>query len=109
MTKKQAIEKSIKHWERMIEWVKKQPSTNRVNYGKMEKDIKEWWNSKDCSLCKKYYESSYDCEECPLTIKYKKCTSFDSIYKKIDNSNTWAEWLKHAKIMLRQLRSLRKL
>lgn len=106
MTKQQAIKKSIAHWVRMIEWVKKQPKDELVSMDKMLVSIKEYWDEEHCYLCKLYVRS---CNRCPLAKTYGSCDAYftDSVWQKVNTSATWGEWLIHAKVMLKQLRSLR--
>lgn len=104
MTRKQAIEESIKHWERMIEWAEKQPKQDKVSFLRMEDELDESWSGDFCALCKGY------CATCPLRKKYGYCNIKNpkNAWGKVYSSKTWSEWLKHAKVMLRQLKSLRK-
>lgn len=54
MTEKEAIRKSVEHWERMVEWAEKQDEENPTYHSLMQNDIGEWWSGYDCSLCQKY-------------------------------------------------------
>lgn len=115
MTEQQAIEESIAHWERMIKLVEKygvkdNPPSSWVMY----RLIGEHWGGHYCSLCRQYrfeYEDWVYCFHCPLFIEYGPCTDPDSpnAWHRVAGSLTWAEWLTNARIMLEQLRSLRKM
>lgn len=103
MTEKGAIRKSIKHWERMIKWAKKQDKYARPLYSYMELEINESWYNGDCALCRFYKDYCYNCI---LSTEYVDCYDDDSIWRLISDSNTWKEWIANAKQFLKQLKSL---
>jgi len=115
MTKKQAIEDSIKHWERMIKWAKKQPKRGLLSMPKMKtkmfESIGEYYGGDDCPLCQRYLYAE-GCEVCPLGRKYRKALDKDLVlacvltWRKAYGSTTWAVWLKYAKLLLKDLKSL---
>jgi len=106
MTKQQAIRESIAHWERMIAWVEKQPKIEEPDRIEMEYQIGEDWYAKHCPLCKLYYRDEL-CTNCPLKAEYGKCDNDGrNAWHLVSSSPTWAEWLRHAKKMLEQLKSL---
>lgn len=111
MTDKQAINESIKHWEKMIAWVETQDGEGNVNSDIMQKNIKQMWYSDDCPLCQKYVESEeeYECTDCPLGKKFEPCDNGlkVSAWNKVSDAGIWKDWLKHARVMLKQLESLR--
>ena len=100
----EAIEESIKHWKRMIRWVKKQDKDDLVSQYTMGDDIKEVWSSSDCALCAIF---EVNCSNCPLGIRYGSC-GFGSknAWIEVTQSDRWGEWLINAKVMLKQLKSL---
>jgi len=102
MTKQQAIRESIAHWERMIAWVKTQPKRKEPDDIKMTNQIGENWYSDYCPLCSLYHEGGEPCTRCPLHIKWGSKIAWFLV----DISPTWDEWLRHARKMLRQLKSL---
>lgn len=103
---KQAIEDSISHWKRMIKWVSKYENKEAFpNQAEMELHLGETWNGEYCPLCIAY---SLSCHSCPLTEIGKSCDDDRSPWQKVDRSLTWNTWLKHAKIMLKTLKSLMK-
>ncbi len=107
-TEQKAIQESLEHWERMIEWVKKQPKDD-INKTKIKKELGEYWLGKNCSLCQNYRRDK-SCANCPLSKKYGNDDIFTTIctetYGKITFSTTWQEWLEHAEVMVEQLKSL---
>jgi len=126
MTKRQSIDGSIKHWERMIEWAKIQPQDKKIQWVKtclsngkivfseneMTNSINENWYHKYCPLCSKYYcripftEYYCGCKGCPLHINC--CMLGNSQWAKVSNSMTWGEWLENANVMLEILKGLKK-
>jgi len=106
MTKQEAIDRSIAHWERMIRWIEKQPKKEEVDIYSMVDEIDEGTGSMDCPLCKKY---QCKCDKCPLGKKFGYCIDQGSVnsYYETYLSETWDEWLRNARILLKQLKSLR--
>ena len=110
--REQAIEHTIAHWKRMIEWAEKQPPGNTSNWVTMKMVIGESWHAEYCPLCREFYPS---CGYCPLGEAYGPCDEGLSdppaddknawVYVRL--SPTWKQWLKHARRMLQQLKSLR--
>lgn len=86
--------KTIIHYDRMIEWSKKQTSTNVVYGYVMLSEIQENWTSLYCPFCK-----VFDCELCPITINTKKRQCFNTPWYDMDNSETREEWIKNAERM----------
>ena len=104
ITKEQAIKDSIKHWERMIAWAKKQPKLYMAHPDDMKKAIGENWGKDYCTLCTRYYKAC--CYFCPLAKKHGSCIDNGNHFVKVSFSYRWGDWVKNAKIMLKQLRSL---
>ena len=108
MTEKKAIKKSIKHWKRMIKWVKrKYKMTDEPNINMMLMELGESWLGDFCPLCETFNVGVH-CKNCPLAKKYGDCGNSMSKnnYKNVYKAKTWGEWLKESEIMLEQLRSL---
>lgn len=104
MNKKEAIEKSIEHWQRMIKWAKEQNPEEEAYYSDMKDEIDEYWEGNDCALCIEFV----DCRKCPLENKYGGCDDKgDNLWGTVLDSGTWCEWVKNAKKFLKQLKSLR--
>lgn len=101
-----AIEKSIAHWERMIKHAKKFDEYGSPHKYNMHEAIGEEWRAVDCALCKLFI--SEDCAKCPLELNGNGCCDSDSPWDKVDNTDTWREWLVNAKVMLKTLKGLRK-
>ena len=106
MTKKKAVEDSIKHWERMIKWAEGQPKNNYCSRSKMHEVFGEDWSDGNCALCGKFY-IHYSCEKCPQAKKHGACGRIGGAWKTVTYSKTWEKWIKNAGVMLKQLRSLR--
>lgn len=102
-----AIKDTIKHWEDMIEWVEKQPPTFKPDVFKMFHKIEQDWFDESCALCKISFNSL--CTDCPLAEKFGKCIGRDprkNAWILVHDASTWKEWLTHAKVLLKQLKSL---
>jgi len=100
-----AIQESIDHWTRMIDWVKKQPKNDWTNRNYMDSKIYESWYGGDCALCKIYW---LNCNKCPLYKSGNRCFNRNSIWKKIYHSTTWKDWLYWAYRMRATLKRLLK-
>ncbi len=107
MTEQQAVKASIEHWKRMIAWVKKQPGKEACRGVEMEMAIGENWWGRHCPLCIKYHNGD-NCGICPLYKKYGHCgkIGIKNAWFLVEMSLSWSIWLKNAKKMLRQLKSL---
>lgn len=109
MTKTKAIEDSIKHWARMIRWVGKEGGEKIVNEQHMISGIEESWFAQGCALCKKYNSTfNSGCSYCPLNKIGENCSSIDSLWKNVQHSENWKEWVSYAKVMLKTLKSFRR-
>jgi len=112
MTKKQAIEDSIKHWKRMIRWAKKQPAKKTMNSITMRlamyHKLHESWIGEYCALCKKFPK----CKNCPVAKSYGICGMSaycpKNSWADVNSSKNWGEWVIAAKQMLEQLKSLKR-
>jgi hypothetical protein len=112
---KEAIEKSIEHWEKMIAFAETLPQEERPCYYKMLIGIGEDWHGGHCPLCEIFTVSidedgtrEVECTKCPLNTGWKGCNQVDSPWKRVNNSLTWKEWLIRAKEMLAVLKELYK-
>lgn len=106
MEVKDAIFSTIQHYHRMISWVEKQPPEDKVVSIIMLGNIGEDWGGKYCTLCK-LYNTVYTCSSvCPLD-----CCKSGSLWRLVNNSPTWSEWLKHAKnlreFLIKQLKIIK--
>lgn len=102
-----AIKGSIAHWKRMIAWAEQEPRNAPVSHNQMESCINEEWHDSDCPLCKMFFDW-VDCPGCPLAQKYGMCGGRGkNEWAKTDTAKTWRIWLKHARLLLKQLRSLK--
>lgn len=103
------IKRSITHWERMIEWAKKQPPDKLIHWHLLEIDIGEAPTSNDCPLCQKYLKhifKIYFClPSCPLKKEFGKCTTKNNKYVQ-PFGITCEVWAIHADGFLKQLKSL---
>ncbi len=98
---KQAVKRSIKHWEGMIKWAKGQEPLSQASPGVMKDAIGEDWYSDYCPLCMLYDEN---CNSCVLAKKYGMCG--DGAWLCVANAYNWNTWIEEAKVMLKQLKSL---
>lgn len=118
---KQAIQESIDHWQRMIDWTdavvdKDKHHLESEMKGGMEEDIEETWSGGYCMLCKQVkVEAIKDnfvtpsCYICPLGILQKGyCGKEGTAYRDILQAKTWNEWIIAANKVLVDLKSLRK-
>ena len=108
MTQNEAIQKSIDHWKEMIEWAGNQEPEGSTHNDEMKDAINMLWGGKDCTLCKLYHDNDNKCPKCPLQKKYGGCCGNDveNEWDKVYESDTWGEWLIHARLMYLQLKSL---
>lgn len=90
-----AIEESIAHWNRMIEWAKKQPAeTDKIRKpSEMLDAIGEVYYSGDCALCEIY---QVNCSECQLSFIHQCCNNKDSPWNICVLSKTWGEFVFNA-------------
>lgn len=96
----EALRGSIAHWERMIEWVERQPHYNKPDIGDMWSEIHEDWRGASCDLCLLYNPNCGICTRCPLGPR--GCCDE---WKAVDRSDTWLDWLVAANVMLARLES----
>lgn len=112
-----SIKKSIKHWERMIRWAKKQDPQKEAYYTEMARHLKEDWYSGSCALCTSYLKtnvySESHCFSCPIYVIGECCegendceTKECSVWRGVQNSENWDEWCKNAEDMLFMLKFL---
>jgi hypothetical protein len=111
MTKstRKVIEKTLKHYDEMIEWAKGQKPRGWPDRWRMKDEIKQNWFDMSCPLCKAFYSYlSGGCGECPLVSRYGNCTdgSSKNAWLKMYFSTTWKSWIRHATRMREQIESL---
>jgi hypothetical protein len=123
MTEIEAICGTIPHWERMIEAVRnslkdpKHALAGKIPSPKaMFLAIGETWFGEYCPLCEYDKEQARldpeffpgVCQHCPL-YKYlgTACGVPGTPWMKVNNSQTWEEWLNNAYEMLNRLQELK--
>ena len=111
-------QKTIDHYNRMIEWVKKNIdnpdfATSKPDYYNMKAEIKENWYSDYCPFCKKYHDDTKypECTNCPLELverdtdgKYTSCCG--GLWDSMAVSKTWDEWIIYAERIVKLLETL---
>ena len=111
---KKVIQKTLKHYDEMIEWAKGQKARGWVNERKMYREISQSWYAGSCPLCAKFFHLNLDlnddktpCNKCPIYAKYGGCDySPNSPWKLMNFSSTWKTWIRHATAMREQIASL---
>jgi len=101
-TLKPAMKASIKHWKRLIAWVKLQPETARPSDDAMIEAIDTHWTS-DPGVCQyfntfsdnRYYTEDYACQLCSLQCR--------ELMHAINAARTWRRWLLAANKLLNKL------
>jgi hypothetical protein len=83
--------KALKHYDKMITWVKTQESNEPADIFKMMQSIGTIWGSDDCAYCNYIISKGLKCDNCKLA----NCC--DTFYKKMNESEKWKNWLKYAK------------
>lgn len=108
MTKstRKVIEKTLKHYDDMIEWAKGQKQRGYVDDWKMLFEIGQNWYGDHCPLCKEFSPLLTTCGKCPLYARYGGCGRNE--WNKMDNAGTWKTWIRHATLMREQIESLLK-
>jgi len=92
------LDEAIVHYERMIDFARKQPPTDIPTDFLMWEQMQEDWFSGSCPLCQAVDRK---CQECILAKEYMPCSPEDerwssSEWAKMHTSKTWEEWLIHA-------------
>ena len=108
----EALNESIKHWERMITFAKTRKGKEFVSDVEMFTVIGETWNSGSCPLCKLHL---YGCSKCILRILYGNCDNletsltgtYENVWSEVSNANIWSDWIKNANVMVKQLTEAR--
>ena len=104
--KLEALDESIRHWKRMIKWIRNRPSLARARKEIMKKYLGENWSGVYCSLCDLYSDTP-NCRKCPLSKYDLCCREENSIYSKIKDAFNWNDWHKHAVNMFDKLKLIR--
>jgi len=90
-----ALQKSIEHWDEMIEWVRTQEVDQWVDESLMLTSIKQFWSGDHCALC-----TLFDpCDKCVLYKNGEWCDEEGSVWDNVRHSEIWGEWLKNASRM----------
>lgn len=88
---KRIQKQAIAHYDRMIEWAKKQPQRKIPDDCDMLCEIGENWFSNGCTYCLKYFDGS--CDTCALQAKRGCC---NGLWESMNRSETWGTWVKRA-------------
>ncbi len=119
-----AIDQSIKHWQRMIEWAKERDGKIEDEHPDsflMAVEIGENWQGDTCPLCAFIFRRdphgkcvAGGCDNCPLAQKQGYCSQQTDMSPRKNNAwllvshaHTWGGWLAYAAVMLEQLQSLK--
>jgi len=100
----EAVNESIKHWNRMIAWVRTQPEGDLVYDRAMRGAIGESWYGSDCPLCALYGR----CVDCPLAMADRPCNARGSAWRTVEDSTIWREWIAAALRMIDVLQVIAK-
>jgi len=108
---KKIIQKTLKHYDEMIEWAKGQNPRGWVSEWGMYNAIKQYWLGDCCPFCEKFFkpELSFDkqCGGCPLLLRYGRCgVSPANLWEAMHEADTWKTWIRHATRMRQQIESL---
>ncbi len=108
MTKKEALEASIKHWQEMYEYMEKN-RREHVSARRMRRDIGQDHTSTHCPLCKLYLKSeeSFSCKGCPLDEGHfyaSCCNEWRAFYLALFVSFCWLEQLPYAMAVIDRLK-----
>lgn len=100
-----AITQTIEHWGKMIVWVETRNLQSPADRFEMQQVICEHWGGSYCPLCIEY---DGDCEKCPLYYAQGRfsCGAKNALWRKIDASYTWEEWLSYARPLYALLETL---
>ena len=109
MTVVEALEDSIRHWQRMIRFVMQ--FENREDREPDPFFMQDWlgedWLGSYCALCVK---NDDNCEDCILAEFYMHCNTLAirmsdlSIWEHIKSAKSWSIWLKYAVLMEEKLK-----
>ena len=111
MTLKQ---KALAHYDRMIEWAKKQPKKNKCDRVNMYYHISETWSGSHCPYCQKMSEKDLNCSYCRLhadndddncccegawmdMANAETYCCCDGAWMDMANAETWGTWVKRAR------------
>lgn len=94
MTLKQ---KALAHYDRMIEWAKKQPKRGHVSKIKMFVEINETWESDYCIYCNSHKGGT--CPQCKLYSipRYDGRHCCDGLWRIMNSAVCWPTWVKRAR------------
>lgn len=110
-----AKESSIKHYNRMIEWVERtQPQEGPPDKELMEKELHENWTANYCAFCHFSYSRYHKiaihdnvCEFCPIGKISGSGSCYFTPWYDLDRADTWLTWLEYAKAELTFLKTIR--
>lgn len=110
MEEKRIIKLTIEHWERMIKWASRRVFhlLCKPNSNVMLKKLGEIYRGEDCPLCKEYYKEYHSfngcSNNCPMIKIDKCCNTYNSLWRKVNDSKTWWGWIIMAKKLVRKLK-----
>jgi hypothetical protein len=93
------LNKSIKHYKRMIGYAMEKPPGDKPQALDMKKEIGEAWYAEDCPLCQAAQDiallKDWPCEVCVLRREYESC--YNGLWYMMDMATSWEGWIKYAK------------
>ena len=89
-------------WQKMIEVAEKLPKNKLPYLSDINYHINADWSGYYSPLCQKYIVTK--CTKCPLAKHYDLCDNNNSNYLKICNAQSWKEWIRYARVMVKQLK-----
>ena len=88
-------QEALAHYDRMIEWAKKQDPRDFVDFVKMLFELGEAWGGEYCSYCFKYFQFAH--HDCPLNTPTVKCHHCcNGLWSEMQNSLYWGDWVINA-------------
>ena len=95
---------SIAHYNRMIAWAETQPQTDPPSIMKMYRAINEHWKGDSCPMC---IAISSDCNKCPIAKTAQTIGCRNTPWHTMNASQTWKDWLFHARRELEFITALK--
>lgn len=108
---------TLAHYERMIAWAEKQGDSECAEFelvpDVMFEDIGEAWEAQHCPICSFYHVGRREwtafptgCRNCPLSLSDNDCNDADSFWVKMDDSESWSNWIIYAKKLYEVIKQL---
>ena len=105
MSVEDLLNESIKHWEAMLDRSLLFPDSEKPHQMIMLGSLEETWTASFCYLCR--WNESEECGDCPLATAGYGCNSPNSLWKRVNNAKTWAEWRKAAQRLIEVMEELK--